>query len=337
MTEPDMSAVPPAPVEPAQDYEAVARLALAQDDLKGKFPGATRILCGGQIITSAASSWLPGTVCLFAVPSIAFAVFVMPDFVRVMSPFWLVPVVVGALFSLTSAFMTAFTDPGILPRRVNPREAIRMDGSTDYGGEPVSLLVYHQSCPDILLGKELSLKGDTAEQRRRLFLKYCGTCEIFRPPRCSHCSYCDNCVEEFDHHCPWVSNCIGRRNYRYFFYFISSTTLLCDGVAAMLGATLHRLKLALPVPDAVEALTEYRLIGVLIVLTGLLGLSLSAMTLYHAALISSDYTTSEQVKRTGGKTGRSCLQNWSRIFCGPRPSRLVQWRLYSRRTSNAAV
>lgn len=337
-----MSAVTAAPVEPAQNYEAVAKLAAAQDDLKGKFPGATRILCGGQVITSAASSWLPGTVVLFAVPMAVFGVLVMPDFVRVMSPFWLVPVVLVALFSLASAFMTAFTDPGILPRRVNPREAIRMDGSTDYGGEPVSLLVYHQSCPDILLGKELSIASGDAENapqpgRRRLFLKYCGTCEIFRPPRCSHCSYCDNCVEEFDHHCPWVSNCIGRRNYRYFIYFISSTALLCDGVAVMLGVAMHLLRLALPVPDAADVLAEYRLLGVLIVYTALLGLALSAMTLYHAALISNDYTTSEQVKKTGGSTGRGCLQNWSRIFCGPRPSRLVQWRLYASAKETARV
>jgi len=48
----------------------------------------------------------------------------------------------------------------------------------------------------------------------------CPECQILRTIRSRHCGVCHQCVERFDHHCPWINNCIGVNNHNFFLCYI---------------------------------------------------------------------------------------------------------------------
>lgn len=47
--------------------------------------------------------------------------------------------------------------------------------------------------------------------------RICIRCLKSKPDRCHHCSICNQCIRRMDHHCPWLNNCIGLNNYKFFF------------------------------------------------------------------------------------------------------------------------
>lgn len=55
---------------------------------------------------------------------------------------------------------------------------------------------------------------------------YCDHCESFRPPLTVHCSTCQVCVADYDHHCPWTGKCVGHGNIAYFKMFIVALSWL---------------------------------------------------------------------------------------------------------------
>lgn len=53
--------------------------------------------------------------------------------------------------------------------------------------------------------------------------------------RAKFCRETENCIENFDHYCPWVGNAVGRRNYRFFVFFVAGANLVA---ACVLGGSL---------------------------------------------------------------------------------------------------
>ena len=74
---------------------------------------------------------------------------------------------------------------------------------------------------------------------RIIRLKFCLTCNIYRPPRASHCDICGVCIERMDHHCPWLGTCIGKRNYIQFYLFLFSLFAALILVFTMCVIILH--------------------------------------------------------------------------------------------------
>ena len=91
-----------------------------------------------------------------------------------------------------------------------------------------TLLIISAFCdPGVIL--RFPLKNNILEDKkeRRIFqlgyirkYKFCSSCLIMRPSRSTHCGDCNNCVEKFDHHCPWIGACVGKRNYKLFYFFL---------------------------------------------------------------------------------------------------------------------
>nr|XP_010955295.1 PREDICTED: probable palmitoyltransferase ZDHHC8 [Camelus bactrianus] len=249
-------------------------------------PG-TRLKPAKYIPVATAAALLVGSSTLFFV-------FTCPWLTRAVSP--AVPVYNGILFLfvLANFSMATFMDPGVFPRADEDE-----DKEDDFRAP---------------LYKNVDVRGIQVR------MKWCATCHFYRPPRCSHCSVCDNCVEDFDHHCPWVNNCIGRRNYRYFFLFLLSLS------AHMVGVVAFGLVYVLHHAEGLGAAHTTITMAVMCV-AGLFFIPVIGLTGFHVVLVTRGRTTNEQVtgKFRGGVNPftRGCYGNVEHVLCSPLAPRYV--------------
>lgn len=106
------------------------------------------------------------------------------------------------ILTIVSHLRTVFTDPGVVPRG-KPDDQTRHHMMM-YPNYPIA--PFPQQPPNMNICKVPE-------------------CLSLRPDRAHHCSTCKRCIRKMDHHCPWVNNCIGERNQKFFVLFTLFTFL----------------------------------------------------------------------------------------------------------------
>ncbi|CAK8576845.1 unnamed protein product [Lathyrus sativus] len=267
----------------------------------------------GRLIFGPDVKYMIRTIFLIVAPVAVFCAFVarnlVDDFPHHFGYSILILVIINTIFVLIALLVTSGRDPGIVPRNWYPpvpesyRESVDID------------IEHNRSCnlPQI---KEVIINGKIVKA------KHCDTCMLYRPPRCSHCSICDNCVERFDHHCSWVGQCIGLRNYRFYYMFVFSTMLLFLYIHGFCWFYIKRIQGSEEI-SIWKAMIKTPASIVLIVYSFIAVLLVGRLVVFHTYLIGANRTTYENIRyrfdEQVNSYNKGVIENFKEVFLSSIP------------------
>jgi len=250
-------------------------------------------VCNGTCLV-ANTGWenlTPISVCLIVVPSFCWYWFLAKAVDEHISPAMFYIFGINVIVALALLFVTMFTEPGILPT--------------------ITYEEYSEENPDIPLRITSRIRLDGREYELSQF-------------RAKFSRYTANCIENFDHYCPWVGNAIGKRNYRYFVLFMFSSLTLSMLLAGTCSALLILYSLR-EHKSFVNAMEDDVAAAVLAIYGYCMFFSLFGLCLFHARAIGANMTTNEILKgvynsRNVNPYDKGCYRNWWTFCCSSVPS-----------------
>ena len=158
--------------------------------------------------------------------------------------------------------------------------------------------------------------GDEEFKKKR----YCLLCQVFKPERTHHCSICNLCILNMDHHCPWVDNCIGFYNKKFFIqllaYFFLTSFCFC---ITYIPYSVEIIRTIINTYGKGDLKLIYK--NFLIVLNNIILLGFSIVDFnflkFHIKLIASNLTTIETLDKDLMQNKRydmGFVQNFKQVF-----------------------
>lgn len=238
------------------------------------------LFLGGRFRTvQHTSNFLPLTAAIIVAPMVLFSIFETSTLWHTKDGYKVLVIFFYYCWAMCLVFFvrTATSDPGVLPRNIH------------LGQVRKNFQIPQEYYNSIILPAPQTRHGDPLAT---IQLKYCTTCRVWRPPRTSHCSICEACILTHDHHCIWVNNCVGQRNYRYFLVFLASAIVSSALLIANCGVHVaHHTKRPSTVPVAI----------LLIIYAGLALVYPLVLLLYHVLLTGRQQTTREFLRQVKTK------------------------------------
>jgi len=138
------------------------------------------------------------------------------------------------------------------------------------------------------------------EQKRSGERRHCKWCGKYKPDRCHHCRVCRMCILKMDHHCPWLYNCVGFANHKYFFLLLLYSAIDTHFITWTMFESVN---------NSLDPSTPFMRMFLLLfgeTLSGLIAMASTMFFIFHVWLLFKSMTTIEfcekSVKRVQSST-----------------------------------